>query len=138
MLRCRNCTATLAFESAVRKSFGPKAALQQTKNCTATSRKLRCRKIGAFLPLSCGFQAPTFRHPRLGPAECFGVCICHVFALRNLLRPLAFRGERPSAFSRLTSELLCLQSCLGAFSGPASTQNLVGKFDGGICGGTCF
>ena len=47
--------------SAVRKSFGPKAALQQTKNCTATSKKLRCRKVA----LSCRFPA-GFEPPRLG------------------------------------------------------------------------
>ena len=47
--------------SAVRKSFGPKAALQQTKNCTATSKKLRCRKVA----LSCRFPA-DFKPPRLG------------------------------------------------------------------------
>ena len=47
--------------SAVRKSFGPKAALQQTKNCTATSKKLRCRKVA----LSCRFPA-GFKPPRLG------------------------------------------------------------------------
>ena len=47
--------------SAVRKSFVPKAALQQAKNCTATSKKLRCRKA-AF---SCRFPA-GFKPPRLG------------------------------------------------------------------------
>ena len=47
--------------SAVRKSFGPKAAQQQTKNCTATSKKLRCRKVA----LSCRFPA-AFKPPRLG------------------------------------------------------------------------
>ena len=47
--------------SAVRKSFGPEAALQQTKNCTATSKKLRCRKVA----LSCRFPA-AFKPPRLG------------------------------------------------------------------------
>ena len=47
--------------SAARKSFGPKAALQQTKNCTATSKKLRCRKVA----LSCRFPA-GFKPPRLG------------------------------------------------------------------------
>ena len=47
-----------------------------TKSCTAASEKLHCniekaalQESGAFLPLSCGFQAPTFRHPRLGPAD---------------------------------------------------------------------
>ena len=47
--------------SAVRKSFGPKAALQQKKNCTATSKRLRCRKVA----LSCRFPA-GFKPPRLG------------------------------------------------------------------------
>ena len=47
--------------SAVQKSFGPEAALQQTKNCTATSKKLRCRKVA----LSCRFPA-GFKPPRLG------------------------------------------------------------------------
>ena len=47
--------------SAVRTSFVPKAALQQAKNCTATSKSLRCRKVA----LSCRF--PTgFKPPRLG------------------------------------------------------------------------
>ena len=47
--------------SAVRKSFGPTAAPQQTKNCTAASKKLRCRKVA----LSCRFPA-GFKPPRLG------------------------------------------------------------------------
>ena len=47
--------------SAVRKSFVPKAALQQAKNCTATLKKLRCRKVA----LSCRFPA-DFKLPRLG------------------------------------------------------------------------
>ena len=73
----------------MRTSFLPQAALQEAKNCTATLKKcvarkwrfpaafkkvaLSCRfqESGAFLPLSCGFQAPVFRLPRLGPAECF-------------------------------------------------------------------
>ena len=42
-----------------------KAVLQQAKNCTATLQKLRCKKVA----LSCNFQAPTFRHPRSGPAD---------------------------------------------------------------------
>ena len=47
-----------------------------TKSCAAASKKLQCniekaalQKSGALLPLSCGFQAPTFRHPRLGTVE---------------------------------------------------------------------
>ena len=53
-----------------------------TKSCAAASEKLHCniekaalQESGAFLPLSCGFQAPTFRHPCLGPADgcsCWG------------------------------------------------------------------
>ena len=54
--------------SAVRKLFVPKVALQQAKTALQ-HRKAALQESGAFLPLSCGFQAPTFRHPRLGPAE---------------------------------------------------------------------
>ena len=74
-LRCsfrKACAAETALQhslSAVRKSFVPKAALQQTKNCTATSKKLRCRKVALSCRFSAGFQAPTFRHPRFGLAD---------------------------------------------------------------------
>ena len=58
--------------SAVRKLFF------FNKSCAAAGEKLQCniekaalQESGAFLPLSCGFQAPTFRHPRLGPREVF-------------------------------------------------------------------
>ena len=51
-----------------------------TKSCAAASEKLHCniekaalQESGAFLPLSCRFQAPTFSHPRLGPAD-FQAC----------------------------------------------------------------
>ena len=47
-----------------------------TRSCAAANEKLHCniekavlQESGAFPPLSCGFQAPTFRHPRFGPAE---------------------------------------------------------------------
>ena len=47
-----------------------------TKSCTAASEKLQCntenaalRESGAFLQLSCGFQAPTSGHPCPGRAE---------------------------------------------------------------------
>ena len=66
-LRCRNCTATFAFLRCGSYFY---------QSCAATSEKLQCniekaalQESGAFLPLSCGFQAPTFRHPRLGPAD---------------------------------------------------------------------
>ena len=68
MLRCRSCTAAFAFLQC-RCHF-------DLLSCAAASAKLQCniekaalQESGAFLPLSCGFQAPTFRHPRLGPAE---------------------------------------------------------------------
>ena len=64
-MHCISCTATFAF-------------LHFLKN--STNEKLHCniekaalQESGAFLSLSCGFQAPTFRpprNPRLGPAEC--------------------------------------------------------------------
>ena len=64
-----------------------------TKSCAAASEKLHCniekaalQLSGAFLPLSCGFQAPTFRHPRLGPAEGWSVEIGRDPRRLNFLR----------------------------------------------------
>ena len=69
-LECR------AAEVALQHSLFCSAEVVFTKSCAAASEKLQCsiekaalQQSGAFLPLSCGFQAPTFRHPRLGPAE---------------------------------------------------------------------
>ena len=65
-----------AAETALQHSLFCNAEVILTKSCAATSEKLHCdiekaalQESGAFLPLSCWFQAPTFRHPRLGPAE---------------------------------------------------------------------
>ena len=53
-----SCAGEIAF-SAVRMSFLPKVALQQTENCTATLAKLHCKKVA----LSCRFPA-DFKLPR--------------------------------------------------------------------------
>ena len=56
-----SCTAEVALQhslSAVQMSLSPKAALQKTKNCTAT--------LKSCVALSCRFPA-DFRLPRLGP-----------------------------------------------------------------------
>ena len=65
-----------AAEVALQHSLFCSAEVTWTKSCAAASEKLHCnieiaalQESGAFLPLSCGFQAPTFRHPRLGPAN---------------------------------------------------------------------
>ena len=65
-----------AAETALQHSLFCSAEVIWTKSCAAANEKLHCniekaalQESGAFLPLSCGFQAPTFRHPRLGPAD---------------------------------------------------------------------
>ena len=69
-------TERCAAEVALQHWLFCSADLILTKSCAAASEKLQynieklaLQESGAFLPLSCGFQAPTFRHPRLGPAE---------------------------------------------------------------------
>ena len=62
LLRCRSCTATVAFLQCGSLFFLPGAALQQAKNCSATLKKLRCKKVA----LSCRFPA-AFKPPHLGP-----------------------------------------------------------------------
>ena len=65
-----------AAEVALQHLFFCSAEIISTKSSAAASEKLHCdiekaalQESGAFLPLSCGFQAPTFRDLRLGPAE---------------------------------------------------------------------
>ena len=65
-----------AAEVALQHSLFCSVEVISTKSCAAANEKLHCnfekaalQESGAFLPLSCGFQAPTFRHPRLGLAE---------------------------------------------------------------------
>ena len=80
-----------AAEVALRHSLFCSAEVIFTKSCAAASEKLQrniektaLQESGAFLPLSCGSQAPTFRHPRLGPADCF-VLFAFPQALRLLI-----------------------------------------------------
>ena len=65
-----------AAEATLKHSLFCSADVICTKSCAATNEKLHCnieiaalQESGAFLLLSCGFQAPTFRHPRFGLAE---------------------------------------------------------------------
>ena len=65
-----------AAETALQHWLFCSAEVILTKSCAAASEKLHCniekaalQESGAFLLPSCGFQAPTFRHPRFGPAE---------------------------------------------------------------------
>ena len=55
-----------AAEVALQQSLFCNADVILTKSCAAASKKLHCniakaalQESGAFLPLSCGFQAPT-------------------------------------------------------------------------------
>ena len=89
MLRCRSCTATFA-------------CLQCGSDLNNFDQKLRCRRkmqrnidkvelqeSGACLPLSCGFQAPMFRPPGLGPAE---TCVSSHFGPRGT-KTTVFSGD---------------------------------------------
>ena len=65
-----------AAETALQHRLFCSAEVIWTRSCAAANEKLHCniekaalQESGAFLPLSCGFQAPTFRHPRFGPAD---------------------------------------------------------------------
>ena len=65
-----------AAETALQHSLFCSAEVIFTKSCAATSEKMHSniekaalQESGAFLPLSCGFQGPTFRLPPLGPAD---------------------------------------------------------------------
>ena len=93
-----------AAETALQYWLFCSAEVIWTKSCAAASEKLHCniekaalQESGAFLPLSCGFQAPTFRHPRLGPAElaCFGTQNSLSSLPRNLVRAKIGGCQKP-------------------------------------------
>ena len=65
-----------AAETALQHWLCCSAEVIWTRSCAAANEKLHCniekaalQESGTFLPLSCGFQAPTFRHPRLVPVD---------------------------------------------------------------------
>ena len=87
------CTA----ETALQHSLFCSADVICTKSCAAANEKLHCNieiaalhESGAFLPLSCGFQAPTFRHPRVGLADFWSLLI-----FRGLGGSRGFPKSRP-------------------------------------------
>ena len=62
-----------AAETALQHWLFCSAEVIWPKSCAAANEKAHCniekaalQESGAFLPLSCGFQAPRFRHPRFG------------------------------------------------------------------------
>ena len=83
-----------AAEVALQHSLFCSTEVIWTKSCAAADEKLHCniekaalQESGAFLPLSCGLQAPTFRHPhkrrQLGPKRpCRGNFCCLPAAVR--------------------------------------------------------
>ena len=96
MLRCRTCTATLVFFCS--------ADVILTKSCAAASEKLQCniekaalQESGAFLPLSCGVQAPTFRHPRL---DLLSASDLQGSAPKTAITPANYRTENPPPTQR--------------------------------------
>ena len=77
-----------AAGTALQHSLFCSAEVIWTKSCAAANEKLHCniekaalQESGAFLPLSCGFQAPTFRHPCFGPADSCRAKLCRVSRL---------------------------------------------------------
>ena len=106
--------------SAVRKSFGPKAALQQTKNCTATSKKAALQESGAFLPLPAGFKPP-----RLGT---------HVSDLLMREKPCFFGVPLPFSAKGGGSGRLCLGARQRGRTATRRSKKSSGKVLGMILG----
>ena len=81
-----------AAETALQHWLFCNAEVIWTKSCTAANEKLHCnmekaalQESGAFLPLSCGLQAPTFRHPRFGSAELVRMLISRPLGVPGVL-----------------------------------------------------
>ena len=108
-LRCRSCTATFAFlQSGCH--FYHKLRCSKRKLLHRKIEKAVLQESGAFLPLSCGFQAPTFR--------------LHVWVL--LRRGVASKGakrKRTSRESRLEKMGLWLAIRSGLATGIQNPRN---------------
>ena len=79
-----------AAETALQHRLFCSAEVIWTRSCAARNEKLHCniekaalQESGAFLPLFCGVQAPTFRHPRLGSADPLPLGNSHNYPHRN-------------------------------------------------------
>ena len=66
--RCRSCNETFAFLQCGCHCY-QKLHCNKWKTALQHCQKLRFRKVALSCLLSCRFQAPMFRHPRLGPAD---------------------------------------------------------------------
>ena len=103
MLRCRNCTATSAFLHC-RSHFDQKLRCSKRKlHCNI--EKAALQESGAFLPLSCGFQAPTFRHPRLGPAEVARSVLSRFARVHLVFDAFQTKKWRTSVFALLSHKM---------------------------------
>ena len=145
-----------AAETALQHWLFCSAEVIWTKSCVAANEKLHCniekaalQESGAFLPLSCGFQAPTFRHPRLGPAEtyasmvsrdllaeCPGECPQKPAQGSGASKKVSLtkvKGETGSGATRLFS-LRPLQKLVGEFFFNFLEGKFRGKFGGNFAG----
>ena len=107
-----------AAETALQHWLFCSAEVIWTKSCAAANEKLHCniekaalQESGAFLPLSCGFQAPTFRHPRFGPAEWriqksfrWKMPLPYFVVVPESLKSAVRPAPEPSSFSRHSSQ----------------------------------
>ena len=103
----------------------------------AALQKLHCN-IGFSAALSCGFQAPTFRHPRFGPADLPSLprkrpkspffCLFRPYPERLKSTRKIHETEEKGLFPQISSDLLEPPSAKPPFVLPALLQKLVGDF----------
>ena len=119
-LRCSFRSAALQ-KTALQHWLFCNAEVIWPKSCAAAYAKLHCniekaalQESGAFLPLSCGFQAPTFRHPRLGP---FSLASHDSNPYPNRSRIARYNATKVGNFGAKT---ICLFVCFSSSEGLAS------------------
>ena len=123
------CTAEVALQHSLFCS----AEVTSTESCAAANENLHCniekaalQESGAFLPLSCGFQAPTFRHPRLGPAELLVVAMHRSSksqtAGRSQMGKIANRQSLAILDRGLKSQTFSQFCCIGMFKTNRQTR----------------
>ena len=69
--------------SAVQMSILPASRAATNEKLHCNIEKAALQASGAFLPPSCGFQAPALRHPRLRPADLLLLCLSRLGARKT-------------------------------------------------------
>ena len=114
MLHCRSCTATLAF-------LQRRSRFDQKLHCSKRKTALQHRKkeSGAFLPLSCGFQAPRLGTHVSDLLNDLQFTISALFCVEHAAFPYGSMGPRKRCWRGIPEKFCedCREECRDQWGG---------------------